>query len=208
MCAFKGLPKLRLLVTASGAAPAHAKFRAASATAPIAPDRGFSHAWRPLQSTTAATPRFVPGMRTTPASPPGRSTVLARTVVSYCSYIHCLDATLGDSTTDKNASSSAPGASCKSGAAYRERSMVRRAFASGDSSPGRSYVGQPSVRGRAGISATTVPASKTRKVPESVTRPTTAASSSHFSRIVRTAASLPDLATTSMRSCDSESSIS
>ena len=39
----------------------------------------------------------------TPASPPGRSIELARTVVSYCSYTHCFDATFGEPTTARKA---------------------------------------------------------------------------------------------------------
>ena len=41
MCGLRGLPKLRQLVMAIGTAPVHATLRAASATAPIAPARGF-----------------------------------------------------------------------------------------------------------------------------------------------------------------------
>ena len=40
ICGFSGLPKLRQLVAAAGVAPEHATFRAASATACIAPSFG------------------------------------------------------------------------------------------------------------------------------------------------------------------------
>ena len=58
------------------------------------------------------------------------------------------------------------------------------------------------------MSATATPPSSTRKLPVAVTLPIVSASSSHFSRISRTAPSFPAAATTSMRSCDSESRIS
>ena len=133
MCGLSGLPKLRQLVIAMGVAPVQATLRAASATAPIAPTRGFRYVCRPLQSVEAATPRLVPGMRITPASPPGRSIELARTVVSYCSYTHCFEATFGDPTTRRNASRRPAG-----GSTWRETSIVRSARTSSPSSPGRS----------------------------------------------------------------------
>ena len=58
------------------------------------------------------------------------------------------------------------------------------------------------------MSATATPSSRTRKVPVAVTLPIVSASSSHFSRIARTASSRPAAATTSIRSCDSDSRIS
>src|SRR5947208_1874571 len=49
-----GLPKFRLSVTASGFAPEQVRFRAASATAILAPSRGSRVQYRELQSVVAA----------------------------------------------------------------------------------------------------------------------------------------------------------
>ena len=95
-----------------------------------------------------------------------------------------------------------------SGIRYSARSISRSSRTSSASIPSRSYVGHPSVRGRAGISATTAPSSKTRNLPSAVTSPISSASSSHFSRIRWTSSSQPLVATTSIRSCDSDKRIS
>src|SRR6266481_1697531 len=87
---FSGLPKLRQFVAAMGRAPLVATLRAASATACIAPTRGFNSHQRPLPSVARASARFtfpVSGslMRITAASlAPGPASVLVRTDVSYC----------------------------------------------------------------------------------------------------------------------------
>ena len=69
----------------SGTAPVHAMFLAASATAAFPPSYGSRLTRRLLQSMVTASPKSVPGTRSTPASPPGPSTVEACTVESYCS---------------------------------------------------------------------------------------------------------------------------
>src|SRR3989441_6805020 len=99
---FSGLPKLRQFVAAIGCAPLQATLRAASATACIAPTRGFNWHQRPLPSVESArarftTPVFGSLMRTTAASlAPGPAKVLVRTEVSYCSVIQRLDAIAGE----------------------------------------------------------------------------------------------------------------
>src|SRR5207245_9041839 len=101
---FSGLPKLRQLVAAMGRAPLAAMLRAASATACIAPTRGFNWHQRPLPSVESARARLttlVLGslMRTTAASlAPGPASVLVRTEVSYCSVIHRLEAIAGEAS--------------------------------------------------------------------------------------------------------------
>src|SRR5260221_619694 len=70
---FSGLPKLRQFVAAMGRAPLAATLRAASATACIAPTRGFNWHQRPLPSVESARARFTAPvcgslMRTTAAS--------------------------------------------------------------------------------------------------------------------------------------------
>src|SRR5215813_11867019 len=99
---FSGLPKLRQFVAAMGRAPLAATLRAASATACIAPTRGFNWHQRPLPSVESARARLtslVLGslMRTTAASlAPGPASVLVRTLVSYCSVIQRLEAIAGE----------------------------------------------------------------------------------------------------------------
>src|SRR5205807_9806466 len=101
---FSGLPKLRQLVAAMGRAPLAATLRAASATACMAPTRGFNWHQRPLPSVESARARLtslVLGslMRTTAASlAPGPASVLVRTEVSYCSVIQRLEAIAGDAS--------------------------------------------------------------------------------------------------------------
>src|SRR5882724_880504 len=102
---FSGLPKLRQLVAAMGRAPDAATLRAASATACMAPTRGFSQHQRPLPSVESARARLtilVCGslMRTTAASlAPGPARVLVRTLVSYCSVIQRFDAIAGEASS-------------------------------------------------------------------------------------------------------------
>src|SRR6266436_4577601 len=99
---FSGLPKLRQFVAAIGRAPLVATLRAASATACIAPTRGFNSHQRPLPSVARANARFtfpVSGslMRITAASlAPGPARVLVRTDVSYCSVIQRFEAMVGE----------------------------------------------------------------------------------------------------------------
>src|SRR5947209_13172832 len=99
---FSGLPKLRQLVAAIGRAPLQATLRAASATACMAPTRGFNWHQRPLPSVESAsarltTPVFGSLMRTTAASlAPGPARVFVRTDVSYCSVIERFEAIAGD----------------------------------------------------------------------------------------------------------------
>src|SRR5580700_8423516 len=99
---FSGLPKLRQLVAAMGRAPEAATFRAASATACMAPTLGLRKHQRPLPSVERASARRTPFfsdslMRTTAASlAPGPASVLVRTLVSYCSVIHRFEAMVGE----------------------------------------------------------------------------------------------------------------
>src|SRR5467141_4452397 len=99
---FSGLPKLRQFVAAIGRAPLAATLRAASATACIAPTRGFNWHQRPLPSVESASARltapvFGSLMRTTAASlAPGPARVFVRTDVSYCSVIQRFEAIAGD----------------------------------------------------------------------------------------------------------------
>src|ERR1700737_3649735 len=85
-----------------GRAPLVATLRAASATACIAPTRGFNWHQRLLPSVESARARLttpVSGsfMRMTAASlAPGPARVLVRTEVSYCSVIQRFDAIAGD----------------------------------------------------------------------------------------------------------------
>src|ERR1700726_197703 len=94
---FSGLPKFKQFVAAIGLAPEHATLRDASATACMAPNRGFNWHQRPFPSVANASARFVPLIRTTAASPaPGTASVLVRTMVSYCSVIQRLEEIAGD----------------------------------------------------------------------------------------------------------------
>src|SRR6478735_8879759 len=101
---FSGLPKLRQFVAPIGTPPAHATLRAASATDSCAPRYGSRYTNRPLQSTDMANARRVPLTRTTPAPMPGSTSVLVRTIWSYCRYTHRLLATVGEPSTRRNAS--------------------------------------------------------------------------------------------------------
>src|SRR5580765_3616158 len=99
---FSGLPKFRQFVAAMGRAPEVATFRAASATACIAPALGLSWHQRPLPSVARASARLTPFfsdsfMRTIAASlAPGPARVLVRTLVSYCSVTQRLEAIAGE----------------------------------------------------------------------------------------------------------------
>ena len=68
------------LYTSTGAAPAHATFRAASASASRVPCRGSSRQNRPLPSSETARARFVPFTRTTPGPSPAATIVFVRTM--------------------------------------------------------------------------------------------------------------------------------
>src|SRR5580704_13550343 len=99
---FSGLPKLRQFVAAIGRAPPAATLRAASATACMAPRRGFNWHQRPLPSVDKARARFTSPvfgslMRTTAASlAPGPASVLVPTLVLYCSVIQRFEAIAGE----------------------------------------------------------------------------------------------------------------
>src|SRR5258708_33888139 len=101
---FSGLAKLRQLVAAMGRAPLAATLRAASATACMAPRRGFNWHQRPLPSVESARARFttpVSGslMRTTAASlAPGPASVFGGTLVAYGSVIRRLEAIAGEAS--------------------------------------------------------------------------------------------------------------
>src|SRR6266849_1367117 len=102
---FSGLPKFKQLVAAIGRAPLAATLRAASATACIAPTRGFNWHQRPFPSVANASARLttpVSGslMRITAASlAPGPARVFVRTDVSYCSVIQRFDAIAGEANS-------------------------------------------------------------------------------------------------------------
>src|ERR1700682_1335658 len=149
---FSGLPKFRQLVAAMGRAPEEATLRAASATACIAPTRGFSWHQRPLPSVERAKARLVPLMRTTAASDaPGVASVFVRTMVSYCSVIQRLEAMVGDARSFTKFSTRLAGAEEK------ENQSAALSFFSGGWEIGRRYTGPSSARGWAGISATSLP---------------------------------------------------
>ena len=106
---FSGFGKFRQFVIAAGRAPTHATFRAASNTAAAPPARGSSRQWRSAQSVLSATARVVPGIRTTAASPPGRTTVSAPTRWSYCSYTQRLLAIVGFPSSSSHAAARSSG---------------------------------------------------------------------------------------------------
>src|SRR6266481_9706413 len=102
---FSGLPKLRQFVAAMGRAPLAATLRAASATACIAPTRGFNWHQRPLPSVASASARL-----TTPVSGslilitaaslvPGPASGFVRAEVSYCCLSQRLDAIAGEANS-------------------------------------------------------------------------------------------------------------
>src|SRR3989442_9038042 len=90
---FSGLPKLRQFVAAIGLAPLAATLRAASATACIAPTRGFHWHQRSLPSGENARARltatgFGSLVRTAGASPaPGPANIFLTTLGAFCSGI-------------------------------------------------------------------------------------------------------------------------
>src|SRR2546426_798926 len=140
--------------------------------------------------------------RITPASPPGPITVPARTVESYCSYTQRFDATGGWSSRRSSASA---------GLGTRDSGLgrcARRRRISGSSSAAGEYTGQSSISRRPGISTTTCSFQVARYMPSSVTRPIGMAVSSHFAAMAWTCCRRSALATTSIRSWDSESRIS
>src|SRR6185436_18855806 len=98
-------------------------------------------------------------MRSAAASPPGPTTVLVRTVESYCRYTHDLLAMVGAerSFVNVHAASDSSGFS-----AIAVRSRSRSDFTSADSFAGGVYVGQSVTRRLPGNSATTRSPSVTR----------------------------------------------
>src|SRR5712671_7676429 len=102
---FSGLPKLRQFVAAMGRAPLQATLRAASATACIAPTRGFNWHQRPLPSVASASARFTTPvfgsliLITAASLAPGPASVFVRTEVSYCCVIQRLDAIAGEANS-------------------------------------------------------------------------------------------------------------
>ncbi|MEJ1968110.1 MAG: hypothetical protein WDN03_05630 [Rhizomicrobium sp.] len=139
----------------------------------------------------------VPCTRTTAASPPGRCTVSAITVVSYCSHTQRREHMSGaarivfsDSSTGRFASNAGFPA------------------AAGASSNGRAYFGAASDSAVTGMSATTAPLCLTTSRCVSVVTPITAKSSSHFLKMRSASASRPGLSTASMRSWLSDSIMS
>src|SRR5436309_2961333 len=108
ICGFSGLPKFKQLVAATGTAPVQETFRAASATACIAPNFGSSQHQRPLPSRAMASARLVFLIRITPASAPGPSTVLDCTMESYCSKIQRFEQILGEVSRRLNSGVKSP----------------------------------------------------------------------------------------------------
>src|SRR3984893_2966952 len=154
---FSGLPKLRQFVAAMGRAPLQATLRAASATARMAPTRGFNWHQRPLPSVESASARFTTPvfgslMRTTAASlAPGPARVFVRTLVSYCSVIQRLEAIAGDASNfTKFEVRLVPSAA-------NANQSAAVSFLGAGAAVGRWYTGPSSAKGRAGISAATLP---------------------------------------------------
>ena len=150
-----------------------------------------------MQSLVSASPRAVPWMRTTAASPPGAATVSAITVWSYCSQIQRREAPPGPPRMDRSAATG----SLLSG-------EIVAGGAGGVGVQGRSYSGAPSASGRIGRSAAGRPCCESTMRPVSVSRPMTANSSPHFRNTASAASSPPGRSTISMRSWLSESMIS
>jgi hypothetical protein len=143
-----GLPKFRQFVIASGRAPVTATFRAASATACIAPSFGSRRPYRPLPSLETTTAFSVPGTRITAPSESGPATVLPWTMRSYCRQTHRFDAMAGEARSEPSASASDPSNGVSAGSVASGATGASR---------GRSYSGPSSARERAGTSATTSP---------------------------------------------------
>ena len=78
----------------------------------------------------------------------------------------------------------------------------------GSSSADGSYTGQSSIKRCPGIVTTACSPQVARYMPSSVTRPMAVAASSHLAAIAAIWETRSAFATTSMRSCDSERSIS
>ncbi len=99
-----GLPKFRQSVMPMGSAPVTTRFRHTSAIALAPPVNASSSHVRPLQSTAKARNFSVAphGTRTTPASEPGRTTVLPRTIWSYWRQIHAREPTLGEPISSRS----------------------------------------------------------------------------------------------------------
>ncbi len=76
----------------------------------------------------------VPRSRSTAASEPGPTTVLVRTVLSYCSYTHRLDAMEGESRSRRSVQ---VGSASSGFGSSEERSRPRSAAISADSTPWR-----------------------------------------------------------------------
>src|SRR5580658_1698031 len=157
---FSGLPKFKQFVAAIGRAPLHATFRAASATACIAPNRGAKNPQRPFPSVASAKARFDSFNRSTAASPaPGPNVVFVCTIESYCSVIQCFEATVGDaSKRRKFAVKSAPAAATgKPAAAKATASAPAPLLPALGAAIGLSYRGPSSAIACAGIAAATSP---------------------------------------------------
>ena len=146
-----------------------------------------------------ASARSLPWMRTSAASPPGRPTVSAMTMWSYCSQTQRREQRSGAPMRLSSARPMSSGGARLAGSTSAGR---------GAAVHGRSYSGEASAKGSMGRSPTTAPSILSTMRPVSVRRPTTAKSRSHFSNTARAKSSLPGRRTMSMRSWLSESIIS
>ena len=133
--------------------------------------------------------------RRTAASPPGPSTVLRKSMWSYCEDTHEVSLSI--------AIRSAPGSD---GASREFAESACRWSRSAGALRGRSYSGASCSSAFAGTSARTCPpcSSSTRSRPVSVTIPMTFARISQRSAIASTASRFPGSTMASMRSWDSE----
>ena len=188
---------MRQFTTASGRAPTQARFMSDSATTLTVPPRGSTEHQRWLPSVVMARPLPVStpvvGCRSfsTAASSPGPTTVFRNNWWSYCLYTHA------GSTSRSSRSAPTSAGACRS-------SPDGPDGASG-SAIGLSYRGASSCREEAGTSASTSPSnpSRMRSEPPSVTRPMTAAVTSHLSQMASTRSNPPGSTIASIRSWDS-----
>src|SRR5688572_11832116 len=139
-----GDAKFKQLVTAIGFAPTQMTFRAASATASLAPSFASTATYRPLPSRHIAIARRVSLTRITAASAPGMTAVFVRTIVSYCSYTQRFEQMLGEAKSVFNACPMSLVPSPKS--EERSSTLGLETWDLGFCAIGLSYFGASSVR--------------------------------------------------------------
>src|SRR5688572_14474637 len=150
-----GDAKFKQLVTAIGFAPTQMTFRAASATASLAPSFALTATYRPLPSRHIATARRVSLIRLTAASAPGSTAVFVRTIVSYCSYTQRFEAIFGDASSRRKASLQSGGKRLETEGTIVWLAAPVSCLLSGFI--GRSYFGASSVSALTGRSASSLP---------------------------------------------------